>query len=93
MKSKNKIKFFISVLLLSLFFGISSCQSNDSLDTIQDPDLPDPDSMFQSLQCSTQIEQSDYSIYKIASNDEKSVVDSAYHGCLWLELSFQISFK
>lgn len=71
MKSKNKIKFFISVLLLSLFFGVSSCQSNDSLYTIQDSDLPDPDSIFQSLQCSTQIEQSDYSIYKIASNGKR----------------------
>tara|TARA_R110001583_G_scaffold194716_1_gene366362 strand:- start:2931 stop:4571 length:1641 start_codon:yes stop_codon:yes gene_type:complete len=69
MKSKNKIKFFISVLLLSLFIGVSSCQSNDdSLDTVQDPDLPDPDPMFQSLQCSTQVEQSDYSIFKITSN-------------------------
>lgn len=71
MKSKYEIKFFISVLLLSLFIGVSSCQANDdSVDTIQDPVLPnpDPDPMFENLQCTTQIEQSDYSIYKIASN-------------------------
>ena len=67
MKSKYEIKFFISVFLLSLFIGVSSCQSNDdSLDTVQDPDLPDP--VFQNLQCTPQTEQSDYSIYKITSN-------------------------
>ena len=72
MKSKNKIKFFISVLLLSLFIGVSSCQSNDdSIDTIEEPVLPDPDPMFKNLQCTTQIEQSDYSIYKIASNGKR----------------------
>jgi beta-fructofuranosidase len=69
MKSKNKIKFFISVLLLTLFIGGSSCQSNDdSLNTIQDPVLPNPDPKFENLQCTPQIEQSDYSIYKIGSN-------------------------
>lgn len=69
MKSKNKIKFFISVLLLTLFIGGSSCQSNDDpLDTIQNPVLPNPDPMFENLQCTPQIEQSDYSIYKIGSN-------------------------
>lgn len=69
MISKNIIKFFISVFLLSLFIGVSSCQSNDdTIDTIKDPDLPDSNPVFQNLQCSTQIEQSDYSIYKITSN-------------------------
>jgi len=69
MKSKYKINFFISVFLLILFIGVTSCQSNDdSLDTVQDSDLSDPDPMFQSLQCRTQVEQSDYSIYKMASN-------------------------
>ena len=69
MKSKNKIKFFISVLLLTLFIGLGSCQSNDdSLNTIQDPVLPNPDPKFENLQCTPQIEQSDYSIYKIGSN-------------------------
>lgn len=74
MKSKNEIKFFISVLLLSLFIGISSCQPNDdSVDIIQEPDLPNPDpgSTFKNLQCTPQIEQSDYSIYKIGSNGKR----------------------
>ncbi len=54
--------------------GLSSCQStDDSVDTIQgpvlsDPDDDDPDSMFENLQCTPQIEQSDYSIYKIGSD-------------------------
>ena len=72
MKSKYKIKFFISVFLLSLFIVVSSCQSNDdSLDTVQDPDVSDPDPMFQSLQCRTQVEQSDYVIYKMGSNGKR----------------------
>ncbi len=76
MKSKNEIKFFISVLLLSLFIGVSSCQSNDEfVDTIPDPVLPnpdpDPDPVYQNLQCTPQIEQSDYSIYKIGSNGRR----------------------
>lgn len=72
MKSKYNIKFFSSVLLLYLFIGVSSCQPNDdSLETVKDPDISDPDPMFQSLQCRTQIEQSDYSIYKMASNGKR----------------------
>ena len=72
MKSKYKINFFISVFLLILFIGVTSCQSNDdSLDMVQDSDLSDPDPMFQSLQCRTQVEQSDYSIYKMASNGKR----------------------
>jgi beta-fructofuranosidase len=67
MKSKNQNKFFFSVFLLSLLIGVSSCQSNDdSLDTVQDPDP-----MFKKLHCTTQIEQSDYLIYKIASNGKR----------------------
>ena len=50
MKSKNKIKFFISVLLLCLFIVANSCQSNDdSLDAVQDPELPDPDPIVSKL--------------------------------------------
>lgn len=72
MKSKNKIKFFSSVLLLCLFIVANGCQPNDdSLDTVQDPDLSDLEPMFQSLQCRTQVEQSDYSIYKMASNGKR----------------------
>ena len=69
MKSKNEIKFFISVLLLSLFIGVSSCQSDDDLaDTIQNPVLPNPNPVIENLKCTPQAEQSDYSIYKIGSN-------------------------
>lgn len=74
MKFKNEIKFFTSVILFTLFIGASSCQvTDDSVDTIQgpvlsDPDDDDPDSTFENLQCTPQIEQSDYSIYKIGSD-------------------------
>ena len=65
MQSKNKIKFFITVLLLHLFFGSSSCTSNDELkETTENPVKPNPtEPTLKNLQCTPQIEQSDYSIY------------------------------
>lgn len=74
MKSNSKIIFFISVLLSTLFIGVSSCQSNDDLkEPIVKPvaPIPNPEPPIKSLQCTTQIEQSDYSIYKMGSNGKR----------------------
>ncbi len=74
MQSNNKIKFFISVLLLNLLIGSSSCTSNDDLkETIENPVVPNPnpETPIKSLQCTPQIEQSDYSIYKMGSNGKR----------------------
>jgi beta-fructofuranosidase len=75
MQSKNKIKFFISVLLLILFIGVSSCHSNDDFkNPIPKPVLPienPPVPTYKNLQCTPQIEQSDYSIYKMGSNGKR----------------------
>ena len=73
MQSKNKIKFFITVLLLHLFIGSSSCTSNDELkETTENPVKPNPtEPTLKNLQCTPQIEQSDYSIYKMGSNDKR----------------------
>ena len=73
MQSKNKIKFFITVLLLPLFIGSSSCTSNDELkETTENPVKPNPtEPTIKNLQCTPQIEQSDYSIYKMGSNDKR----------------------
>lgn len=56
----------------------NSCEvTDDSVDTIQGPDLsnpdddPDTDPVFENLQCTPQIEQSDYSIYKIGSDGRR----------------------
>ena len=74
MQSKNKIKFFIPVLMLNLFIGLSSCTSNDDLkETTENPVVPNPnpEPPIKSLQCTPQIEQSDYSIYKMGSNGKR----------------------
>ncbi|WP_310594054.1 glycoside hydrolase family 32 protein [Flavobacterium sp.] len=75
MNLKNKIKFFISTFLLSLFLGLYSCESNDDK-TIPKPVLPkpNPEPTVKNLQCTPQIEQSDYSIYKLGS-DAKRIGD------------------
>lgn len=74
MKSNSKIIFFISVLLSTLFIGVSSCQSSDDVnEPIQKPVIPNPIPVptSKNLQCTPQIEQSDYSIYKMGSNGKR----------------------
>ncbi len=75
MNTKNDIKFFTTVLLLSLFIGVISCEpNNDSVDTIQGPvlskpdDNTDPDPDAKALKCNAQFEQTDYTIYRITDD-------------------------
>ena len=74
MQSKNKIKFFIPFLLLNFLIGLSSCTSNDdNKGTKENPvePKPNPEPPIKSLQCTPQIEQSDYLIYKMGSNGKR----------------------